>query len=78
MKIAFMIIHLFVAGLLVGGILIQTSKSEGLGGLGGGSDTVFRGATKGFEGFIDKWMKYLAYGFLVSSFLSAVILPKYF
>jgi protein translocase SecG subunit len=78
MKLVFIIIHFIVAMLLIGGILIQTSKSEGLGSLGGGSDTVFRGATKGFEGFIEKWMVWLAYGFLFTSFLSAVIAPKYF
>ena len=78
MKVVFLIIHFTVTILLVGGILIQTSKSEGLGALGGGSDSVFRGSAKGFEGFIDKWMVYLAYGFLISSFLSAIIIPKYF
>ena len=78
MKIVIVAIHFIVTILLVGGILIQTSKSEGLGALGGGSDSVFRGATKGFEGFIDKWMVYLAYGFLITSFLSAIIAPKFF
>ena len=77
MKTVFMIIHMLVTVILIGGTLIQTSKGEGLGALGGGSDGVFRGATKGFEGFIDKWMVYLAYAFLVTAFLSSVIIPKY-
>ena len=78
MRLVFVIIHFIVTVTLIGGILIQTSKSAGLGGLGGGSDTVFRGSTKGFEGFIEKWMVYLAYGFLVTSFLSAILVPKFF
>ncbi len=78
MKILFYVIHFGITVLLIGGILIQTSKSEGLGALGGGSDSVFRGSAKGFEAFVEKWMKWLAYGFLVSCFLSAIIIPKYF
>ncbi len=78
MIIVFLVIHFGLTVFLIGGILIQTSKSEGLGALGGGSDGVFRGSAKGFEAFVEKWMVYLAYGFLVSSFLSAIIIPKYF
>lgn len=79
MQVFFLVIHFTVTLLLVGGILIQTSKSAGLGGLGGGSDTIFRGSSaKGFEAFIERWMVYLAYGFLATSFLSAMIIPRYF
>jgi protein translocase SecG subunit len=77
MRIFVFIIHFFVTILLVGGTLVQTSKADG-GSLFGGGGDVFRGATKGFEGFIEKWMLYLAYAFLATSFLSAIIMPKYF
>lgn len=60
------------------GILIHTTKSEGLGGtIGGGSDTLYRGSgSKGFIGFVEQNLKYVAWAFIASSFLSGVIIPK--
>jgi len=73
-KILLLIVHFIITVLLIGGILIQTSRSEGLGGMGGGSDTVFRGSSaKGFEALVEKWMVYLAYAFLGSSLLSYIV-----
>ena len=67
-------IHFIMTLLLIGGILITASKSEGLGALGGSSE-VFRGSSaKGFKGMVERWMVYLAYGFLGTSFLSYIFI----
>ncbi len=79
MKIFFLVIHFLVTALLVASIAVQSSKSEGLGSLGGGSDTVYRGSSaKGFDALLEKWTVYLAYGFLGTAFLSAIIIPRFF
>ncbi|MEW6203648.1 MAG: preprotein translocase subunit SecG [bacterium] len=80
MEIFFLSIHFFVAALLIAGILIHSTKSEGLGGtIGGGSDSLFRGSSsKGFEAFVERSLYYVAWGFLVTSLISAIFLPKYF
>jgi protein translocase SecG subunit len=72
-------IHFLMALMLVGGIMITTTKSEGLGGtIGGGSDTVFRGSSaKGFEAFLERGITYLAWGFLATSFLSAIFAARF-
>ena len=78
MTTMFLAIHFLVTGLLIIGILLQAAKGEGLGALGGGSE-VFRGSSsKGFEGVLEKWTEYLAWTFLATSFLSAVLIPKFF
>ncbi len=78
MRTLFFVVHFFITIVFVGAILIQESKSEGLGALGGGSE-VFRGSgSKGIEGLIEKWITYLAWGFLATSFLSAILIPRFF
>jgi protein translocase SecG subunit len=75
MKSVFLVVHFLITLLLIAGVMIQTSKSEGLGSIGGGSDTLFRGSSaKGFEGMVEKWLVYLAYGFLATSFLTALVI----
>lgn len=79
MDIAFMIIHLLITIGLIAGLMLKASQSEGLGALGGASDSLFKGSSaKGFEALVEKAVKYFAWIFLVSSFVSAVILPKIF
>ncbi|MFH1537820.1 MAG: preprotein translocase subunit SecG [bacterium] len=79
MEIFFLSIHFLIALLLIVGILIQASKSEGLGALGGGGDNLFRGGSaKGFEAFVEQTLKYVAWGFLITSFFSAIFLPRMF
>ena len=65
--------------MLIAGIMIHTTKSEGLGGtIGGGSDTLYRGSgAKGFQAFVEKVLVYIAWAFLGSSLLSGVIIPKF-
>jgi len=77
MKTVFIIIHFLITLLLIAGSLFHASGSEGLGALGGSTE-VFRGSSaKGFEGVIAKWMEYIAWAFLVSAFLSAVLIPRF-
>lgn len=80
MEIFFLSIHFLIAVLLIVGILIHASKSEGLGALGGGSsDSLFRGSSaKGFEAFVEQTLKYVAWAFLITSFFSAIFLPRLF
>jgi protein translocase SecG subunit len=75
----FTVIHFAITALLIAGILVHTTKSEGLGGtIGGGSDTLYRGSgAKGFEAFVEKMMVYMAWGFLGTSLLVGLILPKF-
>lgn len=78
MKILFLIIHFFVCVAFIGGTAFQVSRSEGLGSVGGGSD-VFRGQqAHGMEAVLELWMKRLAWTFLVSAILSAIIVPRFF
>ena len=77
MQTLFIVIHFLITALLIAGSLVHASGSEGLGALGGSSE-VYRGSTpRGFEGVISKWMEYIAWAFLVSSFLSAVLVPNF-
>ena len=74
----FMIIQFLVTILLIAGMMMHVSNAEGLGSLGGSTD-LFRGSsTKGIEGLLEKWVGYLAWTFLAISFLSAVLVPKFF
>jgi protein translocase SecG subunit len=75
----FTVIHFIITAFLIAGILIHTTKSEGLGGtIGGGSDTVYRGSgAKGFEAFVEKMMVYMAWAFLGTSLFVGLIVPKF-
>lgn len=74
MKAALLVLHFLVTLLLIAGIILSSSKSEGLGALGGSSE-VFRGSSaKGLDAIVEKWMVYLAYGFLVTSLLSYIFI----
>jgi preprotein translocase subunit SecG len=80
MGIVLKIIHMLITIGLIAGIMIHTTKSEGLGGtIGGGSDTLYRGSgAKGFQAFIEKMLIYLAVAFLVTSILIGLVIPKFF
>ena len=74
----FTVIHFIVTALLIAGILVHTTKSEGLGGtIGGGSDTLYRGSgAKGFEAFVERAMVYIAWTFLGTSLIVGLFIPK--
>ena len=61
---------------LVVAVLLQTTKSEGLSGImGGSSQSVFRGK-KGFEETLQEITNYLAVSFVVMSFLVSLFAFK--
>lgn len=65
---------------LIAGILVHTTKSEGLGGtIGGGSDSLYRGSgAKGFQAFVENTLVYVAWAFLATSLISGIFIPKFF
>ena len=77
MQIAYLLVHLIVCVLLIAGTIIQSSRSEGFGSMFGGSSETFHRKTHGFDAFVDKVIMYLAWIFLGTSILSAVILPRF-
>lgn len=77
-KTLFLVIHFFVTMFFIVGTAFQASRSEGLGSIGGGSE-VFRGQKAGgLAAVLDVWMEKLAWIFLFSCLLSAVIVPRFF
>lgn len=77
-KTLFLIVHFIVSVLFIAGTAFQASRSEGLGSIGGGSE-VFRGQkATGISAILDNWMEKLAWIFLFSALLSAVIVPRFF
>ena len=77
--IIFTVLHIIITLLLIVGILIHTTKSEGLGGtIGGGSDTLYRGSgAKGFEAFVENVLGYVAWIFLATSLFIGLFVPKF-
>lgn len=55
-------------------VLLQQSKSSGMGSLGGGGGTVF--GAKGAGSFLYKTTRFLAAGFLLSALLLGYVLNK--
>lgn len=75
-SILLIIIYILVCLGLVGLVLIQTTKSEGLSGsIGGTAQTIFRGK-KSTEENISHWTTYLAWAFVVLSVLVAIFTFK--
>ncbi len=71
-----LIIYFIVCLGLVATILMQTTKSEGLSGvIGGSTQSVFRGK-KGFDERLQEITNYLAISFLVLSFIVSLFAFK--
>lgn len=69
LKFGLGLIQIFVALGLIGIIMSQSTKSEGLSGtIGGKAESAFRGKP-GTEEKIQEWTKWLAVAFLVTSAL---------
>lgn len=47
-----MVIDALVAMVLIASVLGQTPKSAGMGGMGGGGDTVFSGSARGLDALL--------------------------
>lgn len=69
-KIILMIIYAIICLALVALVLMQESKQNGLGSIGGAADTYW-GKNKGrsMEGKLEKITKYLAIGFILLSLI---------
>ncbi|MFP4496828.1 MAG: preprotein translocase subunit SecG [Vulcanimicrobiota bacterium] len=64
-----LIIYFVVCLALVVAVLLQTTKSEGLSGIiGGSSSSVFKGK-KGLDEHLQEWTSYVAVGYIVLSLL---------
>jgi len=66
-----MIIQFLVAIALTAVVVLQESKGEGLGSIGGGS-SLFFAKRKGMEQLLEKATTYLAVGFMVLSVILSI------
>jgi preprotein translocase subunit SecG len=71
-KTALMVVQLIVSIGLIVVILLQQSKGEGLGSVGGGSQ-MFHAKAKGIEATLESLTKFLAIAFGVLSIVLTVI-----
>ncbi|MCD6309562.1 MAG: preprotein translocase subunit SecG [Candidatus Eremiobacteraeota bacterium] len=70
------IIYILVCITLIGLVLVQTTKSEGLSGIiGGASQSIFRGK-KSFEEKLNTYTTYIAWGFLILSIFVSFLIFK--
>jgi preprotein translocase subunit SecG len=67
-----MVVQLILSVALIGVILLQSSKGEGLGSIGGGG-SLFHGRAKGLEATLDKLTKVLATAFVVLSVALSIL-----
>ncbi len=67
----FMIVQLVLSVALIAAVLLQPSKGEGMGSIGGGGQMFFSKA-KGFEAVMEKATKYLAVAFMILSVALAI------
>ncbi|MDI3279978.1 MAG: preprotein translocase subunit SecG [Bacillota bacterium] len=73
METALFILQLVISVALVVAVLLQPSKGEGLGSIGGGAQLFFT-AHKGWEAFLDRATTVLAVLFMLSSLALALLL----
>lgn len=67
-----MIIQFIVCIALIVAVVLQESKGEGLGSIGGGGARMFFNQRKGSEEILEMATTYLAVGFLVLSVILAL------
>jgi preprotein translocase subunit SecG len=68
LKVVLVIIQFILALGLIAIVILQPSKGEGLGSIGGGSKLFF-GKKKGYEAVLEKATTWVAVAFMVTSFL---------
>lgn len=73
MNILLIVVQLFIAIALIVLTLLQTTKSEGLGGVIGGKSTATFKGKKTTDEIIDKLTTIFAIAFLISSLLVAIL-----
>ncbi len=72
MVTALMIIQFIISLGLIIAVVLQESKGEGLGSIGGGAQLFF-GSVKGLDQTLEKATKYLAIAFMVMSMILTFI-----
>ena len=72
MVTALMVIQLFISLGLIVAVVLQDSKGEGLGSIGGGAQMFF-GNVKGIDQTLEKVTKYLAVAFMVMSLVLTIL-----
>ena len=76
MKTFFMILHVLSALALIGIVMSQATKSEGLSGtIGGKAESAFQGKP-GLEDKLSEITKWAAVSFMVLSAVVAYLIPK--
>ena len=74
MQIFFQILILVSSIFLIGTIMLQPSKSEGLGTVGGGAEKIWgKNEARGFEGMLSKLTTVSAIIFIVSALVLAAL-----
>lgn len=72
MKTALMITQVVVSLALIGVVLLQKSKGEGLGSIGGGTRMFFDQA-RGFDRVLERATEYLAVAFMLVSVVLSIV-----
>lgn len=67
-----MVVQLLISVGLIAAVLLQESKGEGLGSIGGGGKMFFNQAS-GSEHALEQATKYLAVGFVVLSIVLSIL-----
>jgi preprotein translocase subunit SecG len=67
-----MVIQFLICIALTVAVVLQESKGEGLGSIGGGSRMFFGKKAKGFEQILETATTYLAVGFMVLSVVLSI------
>ncbi len=73
MVTALMVIQLLVSLSLIVAVILQESKGEGLGSIGGGSTQMLFRSVKGLDQVLERVTKYLAVAFMFLSLLLTFI-----
>jgi len=68
-----MILQLIVSVALITVVVLQRSKGEGLGAIGGGAQLFFERA-KGFDRFLDRATTVLAVAFMILSVVISIVI----
>ncbi|MDA8227335.1 MAG: preprotein translocase subunit SecG [Desulfitobacterium hafniense] len=73
LKVVMIILHVLLSVGLIASVLLQSGKSAGLSGaIAGGAET-FLGKKKGLDELLQKVTTFVAFGFLVSALVLALI-----
>lgn len=69
-----LVLQMILSVALIAVVLLQRSKGEGLGSIGGGGRLFYSGRERGAEALLEKVTTYLAVAFIVLSALLALVI----